>query len=61
MNNRVTYMVLLLVLLAGSALPAAASESEAVNLPGWLGATMVLVALLLPLLVWSRLRSRGQL
>jgi hypothetical protein len=61
MNNRVTYMVLLLVLLAGSALPAAASESEAVNLPGWLGAAMVLVALLLPLLVWSRLRSRGQL
>ena len=61
MSNRISYIILFIVLLAGSALPVAAAESEAVNLPGWLGATMVLAALLLPLLVWSRLRNRGQL
>ena len=61
MGSRMSYLILVVILLAGSVLPVAASESEAVNLPGWLGATMALVALLLPLLVLLRLRSRGQL
>jgi hypothetical protein len=51
----------MVLLLAVVALPAAAAEVEAVNLPGWFGGLMALVAVLLPLLVWSRLRSRGQL
>ncbi len=61
MTGRIGYMFLLVLLLAVVALPAAASETDAVNLPGWVGLMLVAVALLLPLLVLSRLRSRGQL
>lgn len=61
MISRISYGVLLVLLLGVVAGPVAASETAAVNLPGWLGGLMALVAVLLPLLVWTRLRSRGQL
>lgn len=61
MIARFTYAFLLILLLGAFALPVAAAESTAVNLPGWVGFLMAALALLLPALVLVRLRSRGQL
>lgn len=51
----------LLLLLAVTASPVAAQHGEAVYLPGWVAWVMVVVALLVPAILYFVLKDRGRL
>lgn len=61
MAKRIYIVFSLVLLLALWALPVAAAESESVNLPGWVGGTLALIAFVLPLIVAGILRNKGSL
>lgn len=59
MFKKAYIFVMMVIILAVVALPAAASESAGVNLPGWVAWILIIIALALPLIIIANMNRKS--
>ncbi len=59
MFKKIYIFVMMVIILAIVALPAAASDNAGVNLPGWVAWILIIIALALPLVIFANMGRRS--